>query len=66
MEEVKRYEVRVYSDGSEVQVLNDLIHRENGPAYIEADGSVEWFLFGIEMTEEEYNIKIRELKDSSK
>jgi hypothetical protein len=40
------YQVKVYGDGSQYWYLNDVLHREDGPAVEGADGSVEWWLNG--------------------
>ena len=48
------YTVRVHDGGSKFWYLNDKRHREDGPAVEYTDGSKEWFLNGIEYSEEEY------------
>ena len=40
----KEYMVRVWADGNKEWFLNDLRHREDGPAFECADGYKEWFL----------------------
>jgi len=49
------YTVRVYSDGSKSWLLNDRLHREDGPAFEGADGYKEWVLNGERLTEAEFN-----------
>ena len=43
---VKEYTVRVYEDGSKFWLLNDNLHREDGPAIEWASGSKYWYLNG--------------------
>ena len=40
------YQVNVYENGSQAWLLNDKLHREDGPAVIYPDGSQYWFLNG--------------------
>jgi hypothetical protein len=35
--------------------LNGKLHRTDGPAIEHSDGDKEWYLNGIELTEEEFN-----------
>ena len=42
----KNYNVRVFEDGTKEWFLNELCHREDGPAVERIDGSKEWWLFG--------------------
>ena len=44
----------IYNDGTKRWYFNGKLHREDGPAYEEANGSKEWYLNGKEYTEEEY------------
>ena len=48
------YTVRVYAGGSKFWYLNDEYHREDGPAIEDSDGSKEWWLNGVEVSEEEH------------
>jgi hypothetical protein len=48
-----------YADGSKFWYLNGKLHREDGPAIECADGSKFWYLEGKELTEEEFNAKIK-------
>tara|TARA_R110001592_G_scaffold108026_3_gene302198 strand:- start:601 stop:846 length:246 start_codon:yes stop_codon:yes gene_type:complete len=50
----KRYEVVVYQDGSEFWYYKLAIHRENGPAVTEANGTEYWYLKGKCMPKEEW------------
>ena len=43
------------SDSTKYCTLNGQIHKEDGPAIEYVDGSKKWFLFGKELTEEEFN-----------
>jgi hypothetical protein len=46
-----KYEVRVYPNGAKYWYLNDVIHREDGPAIEYADGSKYWYLENVDYTE---------------
>ena len=50
------YTVRVNEESTE-WFLNGLLHREDGPAYVDANGSKVWYLNGEELTEEEFNAR---------
>ena len=50
-----------WANGNKYWYLNGELHRTDGPAIERADGSKSWFLNGDELTEEEYEVKIREL-----
>jgi hypothetical protein len=66
-----KYEVEVYTNGDKFWHLNGLRHREDGPAFEGANGSMywyldgpavvwvsgskAWFLNGEHLTEEEFN-----------
>ena len=43
---MKTYKVEVYDNGSKCWYLNDVFHREDGPAMEYADGTKFWFLNG--------------------
>tara|TARA_R110000764_G_scaffold213553_1_gene299924 strand:- start:246 stop:557 length:312 start_codon:yes stop_codon:yes gene_type:complete len=42
----KTYEVRVYNSGTKKWFLNDVLHREDGPAIERANGDKVWHLNG--------------------
>jgi len=48
------YTVRVYKKGNKNWLLNDNLHREDGPAVEGANGYKEWWLNGKKMSEEEH------------
>ena len=48
-----------YADGTKKWYLNGKPHREDGPAIEWADGTKEWWLDGNELTEAEFNAKMR-------
>jgi hypothetical protein len=48
-----------YSNGTKFWYLNDELHREDGPAAEYSDGTKGWFLNGVELSEEEYNNKMK-------
>ena len=52
------YEVKVYDNGTKVWLLNNKRHREDGPAIEYYDDSKDWYLNGVEHTEEEFNKKM--------
>jgi hypothetical protein len=47
------------ADGSKYWYLNDKRHREDGPAVEYADGTKHWYLNGEQLTEEDFNAKIK-------
>jgi hypothetical protein len=51
----KKYNVEVYTDGSEFWYYNGLMHRENGPAVTEETGDKYWYLEGKCMTKEDWD-----------
>ena len=53
------YTVKVYKNGDREWYLNDKLHREDGPAFEYANGDKEWYLNGINMTEQEFNLKTK-------
>ena len=48
------YTVKVYPSGDKSWWLNGKLHREDGPAYEEANGYKSWWLNGKYVTEEEH------------
>ena len=48
------YTVKVYGSGDRFWFLNGKLHREDGPACEDVDGSKEWYFNGEELTEEEF------------
>jgi len=55
----KTYEVRVYDNGTKIWHLDGKLNNEDGPAVEFADGNKHWYLDGIKMTEEEFNLKTK-------
>jgi len=49
------YKVQVYSNGSKSWYLNDKRHCEHGPSIEWADGYKEWWIKGVQLTEEQFN-----------
>lgn len=43
-----------FADGATWWIQNGQFHREDGPAVIEADGNIEYWLNGIEISEETF------------
>lgn len=48
------YEVAKYLNGSMFWYLNNIRHREDGPAILYPDGYKEWWLNGLKLTENEF------------
>jgi hypothetical protein len=48
-----------YADGSKYWWLNGKRHREDGPAVEYADGAKSWYLNDKELTQSEFNAKIK-------
>ena len=48
-----------YGNGNKIWYLNGKYHREDGPAIERADGTKYWFLNGKELTEAEFNKKLK-------
>jgi hypothetical protein len=46
-------------DGTKAWYLNDQLHREDGPACEYADGTKYWYLNGKNLTEEEFNKRMK-------
>ena len=47
------------NNGSKAWYLNNRLHREDGPAIEDVDGNKKWFLHGVELTESEFNAKVK-------
>ena len=47
------------ADGSKRWYLNDKLHREDGPAVEYADRSKRWYLNNKELTQAEFNAKVK-------
>jgi len=62
MRDYKIYEVRVYKNSSKTWSLNDLLHREDGPAIECADGGKSWWLNGTPYLEKDYHAEIARRK----
>ena len=53
------YEVRVYESGTKYWYQDDKFHRLDGPA-IEYDNGIKyWYINGNELTEEQFNQRIK-------
>ena len=52
----------VYVHGAKAWYINGLRHRLYGPAVEYANGRKWFFIAGVEYTEEDYTIKIKEIK----
>ena len=48
-----------YSDGGKFWYQNDKLHRTDGPAVVGSNGYMEWFINGVEMTEDEFNQRVK-------
>ena len=48
-------ECRIYTTGDKRWYLNGELHRTGGPAIEYSDGSQEWWINGIEYSEEEFD-----------
>ena len=53
------YTVKVDGDGTTFWYLYGELHREDGPAVERSDGTKKWYLNDEELTEEEYNNKMK-------
>ena len=49
----------IYSDGDEWWYQNGLRHRTDGPAVIWSDGGESWWLDGHELTEGQFNERVK-------
>ena len=63
--DVIEYKVVVYPCGTQYWYLNDLHHREDGPALIYTDGTQYWYLYGNNMSEEEHKRRTNPTKELS-
>ena len=52
------YTVEIYSNGDKFWYLNDVLHREDGPAIEYANGEKFWYLNGNQLTEEKFNARM--------
>lgn len=64
--ELHRHDGPAFEDtnGTKMWYLNGLPHREDGPAVQCSNGYEEWHLNGTELTKQEFNERIRLLKQS--
>ena len=53
------YTVKVNPYGDKFWYLNDKLHREDGPAVERASGNKRWYLNGEELTETEFNNRMK-------
>ncbi len=53
-------------NGDKKWLVNGKWHREDGPAVICANGSKEWWINDVQYSEEEFNKKVKELKQQTK
>ena len=58
IEELLEYTVKVYPNGSKFWWLNEELHREDGPAIEWLDGTKEWYLNGVELSEQDFNTRM--------
>ncbi len=49
-----KYEVTITKEKTEWR-HNGQLHREDGPAVVDTDGTKEWWIKGEQLTEEEHN-----------
>lgn len=61
-----KYTVKVYDDGTKFWFLNGKLHREDDPAIEWANGSKSWWLYGKQLTEEEFNARNKQLEFEGK
>lgn len=50
----EEYQVTVYNSSDVEWYQNGKLHRTDGPAVEDSDGSKEWYLEGKELTEQEF------------
>jgi len=50
-----------YADGSKQWLQNDRLHRLDGPAIESANGTKQWWINGENLSESEFNQKIKKL-----
>jgi hypothetical protein len=54
--------IKTSKNGTRECFLNGELHRENSPAVENIDGGKQWYLNGIEYTEQEYKSELRNVK----
>ena len=59
----KEYTVKVFLDGTKHWLVDNKLHREDGPAVDFVDGTKLWYLNGIEYTEAEFKAKMAPVKE---
>jgi len=57
-----KYIVKEWLWGEKEWYLNDVLHREDGPACEYPNGGGEWWLGGIEYSEHEWKLEMRKRK----
>jgi hypothetical protein len=57
---MKTYKVTVDKYGAKRWYLNDKLHREDGPAMECANGDKYWYINDNELTEAEFNARIKQ------
>lgn len=50
----------IYSDGTETWCQHGKLHRLDGPAVIRPNGVCHWFLFGSQVSEEEFIERVKD------
>jgi hypothetical protein len=53
-----------YASGGGYWCRRGKLHRDDGPAIVSNDGTKQWWLNGNKYSEEDYTIKIKEIKDN--
>ena len=48
-----------YDDGDKFWYQNDKLHRTDGPAIVGSNGYMEWYINGAEMSEAEFNQRVK-------
>ena len=49
----------IRAGGGKEWYQNGLLHRTDGPAVVYSDGSKEWYINGEELTEDEFNQRVK-------
>ena len=49
----------IWADGSKFWFQNGLRHRTDGPAVVGSNGQKFWFINGVELTEDEFNKRVK-------
>ena len=57
---------KIHRNGTLIWCQNDLTHREDGPAVIAPDGTVGYYLYDKRYTEDEYLVKLEQIKKARK